>query len=35
MTSIDGGIPPIDSKNVKMGDSAWYNRKTSPYIPQN
>ncbi len=34
MASIDGGIPPITSKNMKIGDSGWHNRKTSPYIPR-
>lgn len=30
---IDGGIPPITSKNVKIGDFALHKRKTSSYIP--
>ena len=33
---IDGlEIPPIDSKNVKIGNFFKNSRKTSPYIPRN
>jgi hypothetical protein len=32
---IDGEFPPIDRKNVKKGDFAWDNRKTSAYFARN
>lgn len=35
MAYIDGEIPPIDSKNVKIGDFAFCNRKISHYLPRN
>jgi hypothetical protein len=35
MASIDGEIPPIAVKNVKMGDFQLYNRRISAYFPQN
>ncbi|WP_222127385.1 hypothetical protein [Bacillus sp. X1(2014)] len=35
MASIDGEIPPIESKNMKRGEFALHNRKTSPYLPRN
>ena len=35
IAKIDGEIPPIDSKNIKMGDFAWHNRKTSAYLARN
>jgi len=30
--SIDGEIPPIDSKNLKKGGFALHKRKTFPYF---
>ena len=32
---IDGELPLINSKMVKMGDIALINRKTSAYLPRN
>lgn len=32
IAKIDGDIPPIDSKNMKMGDFPWHKQKTSPYL---
>jgi hypothetical protein len=32
---IDGGIPPIDSKNVKIVGFRLHKRKTSAYFPRN
>jgi hypothetical protein len=35
MAYINGGIPSIDSKNMKIGDFDWYNRKFSAYLARN
>ena len=35
ITLIDGEIPPIDSKNGKIGNLALHKRKTSAYLPRN
>jgi hypothetical protein len=35
MAAIDGEIPPIAAKNVKMGDFELYNRRISAYIHRN
>lgn len=32
---IDGDIPPMDMKNVRIGNFALHNRKSSPYLPRN
>lgn len=34
MAYIDGKIPPIGSKNSKIGDFALHKRKISPYLPR-
>ncbi len=33
MAQIEGEIPPIGSKNVKMGGFSLLIRKNSPYLP--
>lgn len=35
MAKIDGEIPPVDSKNSKMGVLAVHKRKNFPYLPLN
>jgi hypothetical protein len=32
MAKIDGGIPLIDSKNMKIRDFSWLKRKISAYF---
>jgi hypothetical protein len=35
MAKIDGDIPLIDSKNMKIRDYSWLKRKNSAYLARN